>query len=630
MEGFKERWNSKTPGSFSISKGSPVEPWHSTPVKKNVFAANETPDVSSTKLRDEDRTRPAALSLHELSKPMSSFSLMQDFQTPVNGLEVSTIQRQRLELQLLIAELKDRDQELNTMAAAHHKQLLSWEQDRQRVLILEQRCARLEDELEQRNEVIRALSKRTKVAETREKDVYRELNSSQQQLHELSRRQMNTSRHEQDLEERNQSLDSTVMMLSSQLGQLQVREEELSSMLKLKNNSQREELIRLKQENQLLKRDITAVELQMMNEDNSWRDELLELSRSKQARAGSELLCLRQVCENQQNELQLLKLNLESARESLRHHEGQRSRERADSGLGDSHLLQYSDHQEGTELETGLISTLCHSTSRNAPSGLTQHLCVEVETQTDSEHDFGAALSATNHEVAEQSAVEESCSGDNITNGYATSQCDINEQESPKMEMKERANNCVEPSSQSLCCDNGDSPSEDPQSQAVYSDIRADVDLMAVFDYDSETGTPVCVVDVDISPRFSWRGTAHPQHGYSVCWLSLRKWWQVWKVLPRNLSAQRNLRAQRTVIVVVTSKVTMATAAPPKPPPIAKHAGKVTPRSKAAHACNKEASNMVHKVMRSSESLFTPIFSHCFEKINYFFATKEEFCVDNK
>uniref|UniRef100_A0A8C1U233 Coiled-coil domain containing 62 n=1 Tax=Cyprinus carpio TaxID=7962 RepID=A0A8C1U233_CYPCA len=395
MEGFKERWNSKTPGSFSISKGSPVEPWHSTPVKKNVFAANETPDVSSTKLRDEDRTGPAALSLHELSRPMSSFSLMQDFQTPVNGLEVSTIQRQRLELQLLIAELKDRDQELNTMAAAHHKQLLSWEQDRQRVLILEQRCARLEDELEQRNEVIRALSKRTKVAETREKDVYRELNSSQQQLHELSRRQMNTSRHEQDLEERNQSLDSTVMMLSSQLGQLQVREEELSSMLKLKdkdvieatnqilelsghlceleksleelrtresktlremeehkhcfresrhentqlkaelqektieNNSQREELIRLKQENQLLKRDITAVELQMMNEDNSWRDELLELSRSKQARAGSELLCLRQVCENQQNELQLLKLNLESARESLRHHEGQRSRESA-------------------------------------------------------------------------------------------------------------------------------------------------------------------------------------------------------------------------------------------------------------------------------------------------------------
>ncbi|XP_067289113.1 coiled-coil domain-containing protein 62 isoform X5 [Pseudorasbora parva] len=395
MEELKERRISKTPGSFSMLKGYPVEPWHSTPVKKNLFAAYETPGVSSAKLRDENRTGPAALNLHDLSKPTSSFSLAQNFQTPDNELEVSTMQRQRLELQLLIAELKDRDQELNAMAAAHHKQLLSWEQDRQRVLILEQRCSRLEDELEKRNEVIRTLSRRAKVAEAREKDLHRELNCTQHQLHELSRRQMNTSRHEQDIEERNQSLNSTVMMLSSQVGQLQVREEELSSMLRLKdkdvieatnhilelsgrlcdleksleelrtreiktlqeteehkhlfregrhentqlkaelqektieNNNQREELIRLKQENQLLKKEITAVELLRMNEDKSWRDELLELSRSKQARAESELVCLRQVCENQQNDLQLMKLNLESARETLRHHEGQRSRESA-------------------------------------------------------------------------------------------------------------------------------------------------------------------------------------------------------------------------------------------------------------------------------------------------------------
>ncbi len=33
----------------------------------------------------------------------------------------------------------------------------------------------------------------------------------------------------------------------------------------IENNSQREELIRLKQENQLLKKDITSVELQMMS-----------------------------------------------------------------------------------------------------------------------------------------------------------------------------------------------------------------------------------------------------------------------------------------------------------------------------------------------------------------------------
>lgn len=62
----------------------------------------------------------------------------------MNDLSGSTIQKQRRELQLLMAELKDRDRELNTMAASHHKQLQAWEQDRQRVLALEHRGARLD------------------------------------------------------------------------------------------------------------------------------------------------------------------------------------------------------------------------------------------------------------------------------------------------------------------------------------------------------------------------------------------------------------------------------------------------------------------------------------------------------
>ncbi|XP_051972558.1 coiled-coil domain-containing protein 62 [Xyrauchen texanus] len=345
MEGEQDIRNSKTSGNLSMSRGYTVLTWHSTTVNK----------------------------------------------TSANGLESSTVQRQQLELQLLIAELKDRDVELNNLAVAHHRQLLSWEQDRQRVLILEQRCARLKDGVQKCNDVIRDHSKRTMVMEARDEDVHRELNSTQQELHELSQRELNTTRHQQDLEAKNQSLNSTIMMLSTQVGQLQVREEELNSMLKLKdkdvigatdhifelsghlfeleksleelqtresktlreteehkhcfregrhentqlradlqektivNNIQREEVFCLKQENQLLKKEHTAVELQLLSEDKSWKDELLELSQSKQARAESESECLRQVCENQQNDLQLLKLNLESAREKLRTCEGQRS-----------------------------------------------------------------------------------------------------------------------------------------------------------------------------------------------------------------------------------------------------------------------------------------------------------------
>ncbi|KAM7392417.1 hypothetical protein PAMA_007505 [Pampus argenteus] len=278
-----------------------------------------------------------------------------------------------------MAELKDRDTELNSMAASHHKQLYAWERDRQRMLLAEQRCARLDGELQKRNEVIRVLTKRVWVVETREKEVQKELNVAQQQLCELEQKRQNISQKYQDYEDKNQSLNSTVMALSAQVGSLQVREEELSSLLKLKDNdvteasshifdlterlreretslteshsrenkllrdleenkhyyrdtrrevtclkeelqqqvtqssTQREEIIRLKQELQLLHRDLA-----LSGEGGSWKDELLELAQSKQERTMSELRCLRQVCENQRNDLQMLQLNLESAREALR------------------------------------------------------------------------------------------------------------------------------------------------------------------------------------------------------------------------------------------------------------------------------------------------------------------------
>lgn len=71
---------------------------------------------------------------------------LQNKQFPVIDPSGSAVQRLRRELQLLMAELKDRDRELNAMAASHHRQLHAWERDRQKVLSLEQRCARLDGE----------------------------------------------------------------------------------------------------------------------------------------------------------------------------------------------------------------------------------------------------------------------------------------------------------------------------------------------------------------------------------------------------------------------------------------------------------------------------------------------------
>ncbi|XP_053097170.1 coiled-coil domain-containing protein 62 isoform X3 [Pangasianodon hypophthalmus] len=320
------------------------------------------------------------------STQQSSLSAMQGSQTQARDLEITTIQKQRTELQLLIAELKDREQELNSMAAAHHRQLQAWEQDRQRVLTLEQRCARLEDELQKRNEVIRAISKRLKMAEVREQDSRRELSSIQQQMQELNQRQQHSSQQHQDLEEKNRSLNSSILTLSSQLGQLQVHEEELSSMLKLKdkdlteatdnilsltdrlresesslkecqfreskmlqeteeykcrfrearhqNAELKDELQEKTLENNSQREELIRLrqenqlfrkELALADEGENWKEELLALARSKQERTESELLCLRQVCEHQQNDLQLLKLNLETTREALMQYESQRS-----------------------------------------------------------------------------------------------------------------------------------------------------------------------------------------------------------------------------------------------------------------------------------------------------------------
>lgn len=45
-----------------------------------------------------------------------------------------------------MAELKDRERELNAMAASHHKQIQAWEEDRRRLLTMEQRCRHLDGE----------------------------------------------------------------------------------------------------------------------------------------------------------------------------------------------------------------------------------------------------------------------------------------------------------------------------------------------------------------------------------------------------------------------------------------------------------------------------------------------------
>ncbi|KAJ8779279.1 hypothetical protein J1605_012741 [Eschrichtius robustus] len=125
-----------------------------------------------------------------------SASFLAGRQSIGSEVEISTIEKQRRELQLLIGELKDRDRELNDMVAVHQRQLLSWEEDRQKVLTLEERCSKLEGQTYMQQHVSCTC----------------------------------TCQHA-----RNENLSNTLVELSAQVGQLQAREQALTTMIKLKD-----------------------------------------------------------------------------------------------------------------------------------------------------------------------------------------------------------------------------------------------------------------------------------------------------------------------------------------------------------------------------------------------------------
>ncbi|KAF5929339.1 hypothetical protein HPG69_019360, partial [Diceros bicornis minor] len=293
-------------------------------------------------------------------------------------VEISTIEKQRKELQLLIGELKDRDRELNDMVAVHQRQLLSWEEDRQKVLTLEERCSKLEGELHKRTEIIRSLTKKVKTLESNQIECQTALQKTQLQLQEMVQKATHSSLLSEDLEARNENLSNTLVELSAQVGQLQAREQALTTMIKLKDKDiieavshisdcsgkfkllehalrdakmvetcivkekqdYKQKLKALKIEINKLKEDLNEKttenneqreeiirlkqeksclhdELIFTAEREKRKDELLDIAKSKQERTNAELHNLRQIYVKQQSDLQFLNVNVENSQELI-------------------------------------------------------------------------------------------------------------------------------------------------------------------------------------------------------------------------------------------------------------------------------------------------------------------------
>ncbi|XP_044897484.1 coiled-coil domain-containing protein 62 isoform X9 [Felis catus] len=332
-------------------------------------------------------------------------------------VEISTIEKQRKELQLLIGELKDRDKELNDMVAVHQRQLLSWEEDRQKVLTLEERCSKLEGqkyississillyasilkgltgELHKRTEIIRSLTKKVKTLESNQTEYQAALQKTQLQLQEMAQKATHASLLSEDLEARNENLSNTLVELSAQVGQLQAREQALTTMIKLKDKDiieavnhiadcsgkfkllehalrdakmvetcivkekqdYKQKLKALKIEVSKLKEDLNEKttenneqreeiirlkqeksclhdELVFTAQREKRKDELLDIAKSKQERTDAELRNLRQIYVKQQSDLQFLNFNVENSQELLQIY---------DSKMEESKVLESSE-----------------------------------------------------------------------------------------------------------------------------------------------------------------------------------------------------------------------------------------------------------------------------------------------
>ncbi|XP_007189655.1 coiled-coil domain-containing protein 62 isoform X3 [Balaenoptera acutorostrata] len=288
-------------------------------------------------------------------------------------VEISTIEKQRRELQLLIGELKDRDRELNDMVAVHQRQLLSWEEDRQKVLTLEERCSKLEGELHKRTEIIRSLTKKVKTLESNHIECQSTLQKTQLQLQEMAQKATHSTLLSEDLEARNENLSNTLVELSAQVGQLQAREQALTTMIKLKDKDIIEAVNHIADCSGKFKllehalRDAKAVETCIVKEKQDYKqklkalkievnklkverekrkDELLDIAKSKQERMSAELHNLRQIYIKQQRDLQFLNFNVENSQELIQIYDSkmeeskalESSREMCLSDLENNHL----------------------------------------------------------------------------------------------------------------------------------------------------------------------------------------------------------------------------------------------------------------------------------------------------
>ncbi|XP_067944416.1 coiled-coil domain-containing protein 62-like isoform X2 [Watersipora subatra] len=257
--------------------------------------AHSTPSKSSAKLLRFSDSAPRANEGHDLTDgcafPPTRFAFRRDLPSSskneqhssvLSEMERDTIVKQRTELQLLIGELRDRDKELNDMVQAHHTEMKAWQEDRCLTQSMEQKCVKLERDLNKRNNQIRELLKKFKAVEGEALDSSSALETSRSQLLGLEDEHKTVCEQLRELEEYNSKLQDSFRHTSQSLGDAQSKVVQLQHTLQVKDKeavATSKEVTDLASRLQSLEfsyKQLEKITLEVKTSANDWKNKYLD------------------------------------------------------------------------------------------------------------------------------------------------------------------------------------------------------------------------------------------------------------------------------------------------------------------------------------------------------------------
>ncbi|KAK7499137.1 hypothetical protein BaRGS_00009684, partial [Batillaria attramentaria] len=180
-------------------------------------------------------------------------------------LENSTVVKQRQEIQLLVQELKERDCELNEIVKSHQLQLSLWEKDRQLILRLQEKCAFLAEQVQHGEKELVSVTTKQQGAQKKTESKGLAFQSAHAQLHKSISDSLEKAVHLQEFENCKKTLSDSLREVSTAKGHLEAREQELITLIKLKDFKLDEAASDMK----ILKAKLKEMELESQNLDRS-------------------------------------------------------------------------------------------------------------------------------------------------------------------------------------------------------------------------------------------------------------------------------------------------------------------------------------------------------------------------